>query len=158
MIQRIQTLFLMISIIAMVVMLFFPLWTKENLQTGDLAQLTPMALIHTNKTNVVSQNSTIYIAVLIFVSITFAFLSIFSYKNRTKQIMYNLFNILTLIGVIGCCIYFSNKGESFFTEPLRGKFGLGFFMPAIAVLMNSIANRFIRKDEKLVRSSLDRIR
>lgn len=158
MIQRIQTVFLSLSIVAMIVMLFAPLWTKENLQTGDLAMLTPMALIHTNKTSVISQQSTIYIAILAFVSMTFAFLSIFSYKSRTRQLMYNLFNILTLIAILGCFIYFSMKGEDFFKEPLRGSFGLGYFMPAVAVLMNSLANRFIRRDERLVRSSLDRIR
>jgi glucan phosphoethanolaminetransferase (alkaline phosphatase superfamily) len=157
MIQRIQTVFLFLSIVAVVAMLFAPLWTKTNLQTGDLAQLTPTALTYTRQTAVVSQQSTIYIAVLAFVSITFAFLSIFTYKNRMRQVLYNLLNILVLIAILGCLIYFSAKGEKFFSEPAQGNFGLGYFMPAIAVLMNSLANRFIRRDEKLVKS-VDRLR
>lgn len=157
MIQRIQTVFLLLSIVAMSVMLFSPLWTKENLLTSEVAQLTPTALIYKQKGAMITQQNTMYIAILIFTSITFAFLSIFSYKNRMRQVMYNMLNILVLIGVLACLIYFSTKGEDLFKEPLKGSFGLGYFMPAVAVLMNSLANRFIRKDEKLVKS-VDRIR
>lgn len=157
MIQRIQTVFLFLSIVAVVVMLFAPLWTKTNPQTGDLAQLTPMSLTYTQKAAVVSQQSSVYITVLAFVSIAFAFLSIFTYKNRMRQVLYNLLNILVLIAVLGCLIYFSMKGEKLFAEPVQGSFGLGYFMPAVAVLMNSLANRFIRRDEKLVKS-VDRLR
>lgn len=157
MIQRIQTVFLLLSIVAMSVMLFSPLWAKENLLTSEVAQLTPTALVYKQKDAIVTQQNTMYIAVLIFTSIAFAVLSIFSYKNRMRQVMYNMLNILVLIGVLGCLIYFSTKGEDLFKEPIRGKFGLGYFMPAIAVLMNHLANRFIRKDEKLVKS-IDRIR
>jgi len=157
MIQRIQTVFLLLSIVLMTVMLFSPLWTKENLLTGDAAQLTPMALIYKQKAVIVTQQTTVYIAILIFTSIAFAFLSIFSYKNRMRQVMYNMLNILVLVGVLACLIYFSTKGEDLFKEPLRGSFGIGYFMPAFAVIMNSLANRFIRRDEKLVKS-IDRIR
>lgn len=157
MIQRIQSIFLLLSIVAMVVMLFSPLWTKENLQTGDAVVLTTTALIYTQKATVLSQQTTIYIAVLAFTSIAFAFLSIFSYKNRMRQVMYNMLNILVLIGALACLIYFSTKGEDLLANPVKGNFGLGYFMPAFAVLMNSLANRFIRKDEKLVKS-VDRLR
>lgn len=157
MIQRIQSVFLLLSIVAMVVMLFSPLWTKENLQTGDVVVLTTTALVYTQKAKIVTQQTTIYIAILAFTSIAFAFLSIFSYKNRMRQVMYNMLNILVLIGVLACLIYFSNKGEGLLTNPIKGNFGLGYFMPAFAVLMNSLANRFIRRDEKLVKS-VDRLR
>ena len=34
-----------------------------------------------------------------------------------------------------------------------GQYGLGIWLPGIAVLCNLLSNRFIRKDEKLVRDS-----
>ncbi|NJN43252.1 MAG: DUF4293 domain-containing protein [Flammeovirgaceae bacterium] len=40
---------------------------------------------------------------------------------------------------------------------LPGEYGLAFWLPAVAMVSNLIANRFIRKDEKLVRDS-ERIR
>jgi glucan phosphoethanolaminetransferase (alkaline phosphatase superfamily) len=157
MIQRIQTLFLFFSIVAMVVMLFSPIWTKTNPQTNETVLLSPMTLVHKQQNQVIVQHSTMYIAILAFVSIAFAFLSIFTYKNRMRQVIYNLLNILALIGVLGCLVYASSKGEGMLKSVPQGNFGIGYFMPAIAVIMNALANRFIRRDEKLVKSA-DRLR
>jgi len=157
MIQRIQTVFLLLSIVAMVVMLFSPIWTKENIQTNEIVYLSPVSLIYKQKDVVVAQQTTIYIAILAFASISFALISILTYKNRMKQMIYNMLNILVLIGILGCFVYFSVKGEALLQQPEQGNFGLGYFMPAVAVIMNSLANRFIRRDEKLVKS-VDRIR
>ena len=43
------------------------------------------------------------------------------------------------------------------TIVLGTRHGFGLYLPGAAVIFNLIANRFIRKDEKLVRDS-DRIR
>ena len=51
----------------------------------------------------------------------------------------------------------TNKPKLKYREGPDGVFLLGFFMIPVAMIANTMANRFIRKDEKLVRS-VDRIR
>ena len=63
-------------------------------------------------------------------------------------------NSLFLAGTIAAAFIFSNQLAKEFGG---GQFGLGLWLPGIAVLGNLIANRFIRRDERLVRDS-DRLR
>jgi hypothetical protein len=49
------------------------------------------------------------------------------------------------------------RAEQLFDTGMKGDFEIGFFVPLLALIFNSLANRFIRRDEKLVRS-VDRIR
>jgi hypothetical protein len=43
------------------------------------------------------------------------------------------------------------------SNQIKGEYGYAMWLPAIAMLSNLVANRFIRKDEKLVRDA-DRLR
>jgi hypothetical protein len=54
------------------------------------------------------------------------------------------------VATIGCALYFSNQMIKTFQG---GEYGLGIWLPGVAVLCNLLSNRFIRKDEKLVRDS-----
>ena len=50
------------------------------------------------------------------------------------------------------------RGQQEFAPDSMGQYMLpGFFLPAIAMVFNILANRFIRRDENLVRS-VDRLR
>jgi peptidoglycan/LPS O-acetylase OafA/YrhL len=73
--------------------------------------------------------------------------SILQFKNRAKQLLLNQFCKLALS--ISFFAVFIQKGEM-----LPGK---GLFLFALPYLLLIIANRFIKKDDKLV-SSADRIR
>jgi hypothetical protein len=59
-------------------------------------------------------------------------------------------NSLLLAGTILSAFIFSNQLTKEFHG---GQLGLGLWLPGIAVLCNLLANRFIRRDEKLVRDS-----
>jgi hypothetical protein len=47
--------------------------------------------------------------------------------------------------------------ESLLQPELQGNYLMGFYLPVVALLFNLLSNRFIRKDEMLVKSA-DRIR
>jgi hypothetical protein len=47
-------------------------------------------------------------------------------------------------------VLFSNQ---FIKTYQDGKYGLGLWLPGVAVIFNLIANRLIRRDERLVRDS-----
>jgi hypothetical protein len=158
MIQRIQSVFLFFIGVCMVVMLFMPIWTKTSALSGEVAQLNVISLSYTKQAQVVSKIPTFYIGILCVVSLVLAYISLFSFKNRMLQIKLNLANTAIIMAIFGCCAFLIfSKGEAMMAATGAGKMGVGLFMPAIALIFNSLANRFIWKDEKLVRSS-DRLR
>lgn len=82
-----------------------------------------------------------------FTSMFLAIYSIFQFKNRSKQLMLNQISKLTLS--ISFFVVFIQKGELI---PAKGLFL--FILPYVFLI---IANWFIKRDEKLVKSA-DRIR
>ncbi|MCS4303175.1 DUF4293 domain-containing protein [Chryseobacterium pennae] len=81
-------------------------------------------------------------------------LSIFSFKNRKRQILLNTISIIINALLIGVLAYWllSLSGGINFPEK-----GIEPIFPLIAVICLLIANVYIRKDERLVKS-VDRLR
>lgn len=81
-------------------------------------------------------------------------LSIFSFKNRKRQILLNTISIIINALLIGVLAYWllSLSGGIQFPEK-----GIEPIFPFIAVVCLLIANVYIRKDERLVKS-VDRLR
>ena len=129
MIQRVQSIYLLFSIIFMIAITYFlpVLISKE----GELF------FTHHN----------IYAQITILASSFLLFYSIFLFKNRKKQLLFNQISKFLLSATF--FILFFTKGEFF---PARGMFV--FIIPYVLILL---ANRYIKKDEKLVQSA-DRIR
>lgn len=67
-----------------------------------------------------------------------------------------LFSLFTAATLVGMYLYIS-KANQLFEATKQGTFLIGFYLPVVAMFNNFLANRFIRKDEALVRSA-DRIR
>ena len=86
-----------------------------------------------------------------------ALISISKYKNRLTQIKLGALNSLLIAGAMGTSLYFTMNSEKIIDPAVQGSYQIGFFMPVAALIFNLIANRFIRRDEKLVRS-VDRLR
>ena len=159
MIQRIQTVFLLLVAIGMTLFIVFPLWLNFNADTGELYQITALKLYHIDGAG---NESTLYFpyiisAALAFLSIVVALFEIFQYKNRLNQIKMGAMNALIMAGALILPLYLTYTGQSAFMPDVKGKYLIGIFFPLGSLLFNSLANRFIRKDEDLVRS-VDRIR
>lgn len=157
MIQRIQSVFLFLVMLAMTLMLFFPLWSKQNPATGARASLTITTLLHQADGQTLHKQNVIYLGIGAVVAVVLAGISLFSYKNRSMQVMINLINTLILTAILIAEVWLSFQGEKFFSAETKGAYGLGFYMPGVALICNALANRFIRRDEMLVRS-MDRLR
>lgn len=174
MIQRIQSLLLVGAAIVMILMLFFPIWEEQSATlnqetTLDAYTLTlssmeeeaavePTAGAQEEQTEIAEiqqEESSIVIAILSIVSAITAFYATFLFKKRKTQIKLGLLNYLLMLAVLGSSWYYAYEGEAFI--PGEGSYDIGFIIPAIAILLNFFAIRYIRKDEKLVRS-VDRLR
>ncbi|MEO1052896.1 MAG: DUF4293 domain-containing protein [Bacteroidota bacterium] len=159
MLQRIQTVFLVLAAACLVVHVFLPIWFKFP-ESGEFFRLN--ALYFQQKLSADAQSTYVYwpysltgvfSVAAIFITIT----SIAKYKNRPLQMRLGALNNLLIIGIIACGYIFSGQLQEEFMPEVVGKLSMGFFLPAVAAIFNILSNRFIQRDEKLVKS-VDRIR
>lgn len=153
MIQRIQSIYLLLTAILMAVTVFSPFIGLEDQSIvfllnglGTYSSSAPIQL-----------NYLLWIAMgLSAISALIALVSIFGYKNRKKQIKMcktNSFIIVLLYIILG--IYFFWIMQEVKIEFSAIKYGI--ILPFIALIFNLLATAKIKADEKLVQS-LNRIR
>ncbi len=164
MIQRIQTLFLSGIIICMAMILVFPIWEKANPEKGITYSMDAFFWREYQtlpqegaSPQLMAEKTMIYLAVLAIASCLLALYSIFQYSNRMFQIKLGALNAFLMMALIATATYFIYTGENAIGYEGKGNFKPGYFLPLVAMVLNSLANRFIKKDEELVRS-VDRIR
>ena len=143
MIQRIQTIYLLIaSIVSGGLIFVFNLWKtlKEQIFVLDLFKEGLFTL------NVVP--------FMFITSTILSLVTIFLYKNRKLQFVIGRIIILMNLFLLGLLIYLSLtlSGETIVSEK-----GIGMFLPILVVLLIVLANKAIKKDEDLVKS-VDRLR
>ena len=169
MIQRVQTIFLFLIVVAMGIALTNPLWEKTGTQTSELASLT--ALQYTEQQAIPQQpgvpsstsptttiTSVWYLGLLLALVALSSLYAIFQYRNRLIQTGLCAVNALMLTAIMGIVLYRTlYAGEAYGNSADQGEFLPGFYGIIAALVFNALANRFIRRDEKLVRGS-DRIR
>jgi hypothetical protein len=159
MIQRIQSVFLLLVILGMGVACSFPIWEKSSATLNEKASLSAMSLQHF-KADIVQQDSqkTIYLLALAIIASGVAAFSISQYKKRVLQMTLGVINSVVIAAMLGLSFYLVFvKGIPLFDSQSQGSYEIGFYGLGIALLANMIANRFIRRDEMLVRSA-DRMR
>lgn len=152
--QRIQTVFLVIVIISLIAMIFLPIWGFQD-SSGKIHELYPLHYTVTENGVRTSQYFPYFLtAILAMSAATIAFISIRKFKDRVLQMKLGALNSFFLVGTILSAILFANQ---FIKTFQGGKYGMGLWIPGIAVVCNLLANVFIRRDERLVRNS-DRLR
>lgn len=163
MIQRVQSIFLLGVALCLVVMNFLPLWEKLDLVNNEKLTLETYQLTHeklnptSNEIELVGQTDTYYIMILGLIAAGIALYSIFRYDNRLTQMKLGALNSLIIGGTLGVTVYFIFDAEKMLLPQMQGNYLPGFYFTAAALFFNALANRFIRRDERLVRSA-DRIR
>ncbi|MBN8826403.1 MULTISPECIES: DUF4293 domain-containing protein [unclassified Spirosoma] len=157
MIQRVQSIFLFLIAVAMGTALATPLWEKSGTKSPEMAHLS--ALQYTQQQGVTTYADTVwYLALLIALVGVVALYAIFQYKNRLTQTALCAVNALMLTAIMGIVLYRTLYLGKLYGDPEnQGDFLTGFYAIIAALVFNALANRFIRRDEKLVRGS-DRLR
>ncbi len=156
MLQRVQTIFLFLVAGVMVLFLLFPIWVYENTEIHRLQAYGLYSLNNSTEETLTfwpyAVSGILGLAVL-----TNTLIEMFSFKNRLIQLKLGALNSFLLAATLITSVWFATDIKSALTLNHPGMFGLSLFFPAIAMICNLVANRFIRKDENLVRS-MDRIR
>ncbi|NMR33748.1 DUF4293 domain-containing protein [Chryseobacterium aquaticum] len=129
MLQRIQTIWILLSVLAAA----FLYITGQDVEVFD-------------KTPIISISSIVLVLIGAF--------SLFSFKNRKRQIMLNNISIIINALLIGILVYWVQNLSGGIDFPEKG---IEPIFPLIAVICLFLANIFIKKDERLVKS-VDRLR
>ncbi len=155
MIQRIQSVFLALLALCMLSLLALPLWHKLDPLTHH--ELTLTAFGYQASGLAPPPGPVWVIAALASAAALVALVEIFQFRNRPRQLQLGALNLLLLVGTFGAAFYFVGRGEVNLNIQLEGQNQPAFYLPTLAMLLNLLANRFIRRDEQLVRSA-DRLR
>ncbi len=154
MIQRIQTLFLLLSSVLIFLIFIFPL--SELLVNENLIYIFRYRGIYE-----IADNSEVLaipsmpLAILFGVILIIGLISIFLFKNRMLQMRLSIINIMLMLGSYGLAYYYLFIAFNELDADLHFSF-VGTF-PLISAILTYMAFRGIKKDEKLIKS-LDRIR
>ena len=156
MLQRIQTIFLLVVVVTSIVMFFVPLISFISdllylkLYIYKFQNLTPDSDVQFGFSTVLPL-TLINVGVLVLSLVT-----IFRYKNRISQVKLVRFTLLlSMLLIVGIFVLYPNIVMK--TSEAVSEFEIGAYIPIINLLFLFLANRSILKDEKLVRS-VDRLR
>ncbi|SHK13629.1 DUF4293 domain-containing protein [Hymenobacter psychrotolerans] len=158
MIQRIQSVFLLLLALSMLAVLFLPLWHKADPTTGQELTMTALGFSYNKAGAGLTPPGNVWlIALFAGASAAVALFEIFQFRNRFTQLRLGMLNLLLILCTLGAGFYFSTLGEQALNLKMLGTYQAGFYLPTLALMLNLLANRFIRRDERLVRS-MDRLR
>lgn len=136
MIQRIQTLYLvLVALVAGILPFFVNLWSDAK------------------GLEIYAQNE-IVISIAFYVSGALALWAVFLFKNRKNQFVVNRLNMILNLFLLGFFVY---RSLNLSGGTLVSEKGIGMLIPVFSIVFLVLANRAIKKDEDLVKS-VDRLR
>jgi len=157
MIQRIQTLFLIGVVVCMLGTLLVPIWSKSDLEINKMMELTAFSLNTYEGGQQTESKTTIYLAILAIAAAASAAYSISQYKKRFVQIKLGALSSFLMAAFLLSGLYVTSQAEKIIDPGSQGEYVVGYYLTAAALVCNLLANRFIRRDERLVKS-VDRLR
>jgi len=145
MIQRIQSIFLLLASGSAFSLFAFPFASAGNVGTTSI--------FADGLYNIMDN---IGLIVLFCLAGALSFIAIFLFKDRKKQLLLGRIAITAnIIGLVLAVILFMNDNQM--ASDVTPDDGFGAYLPFLFLVFAFFANYFINKDEKLVRS-MDRLR
>ncbi len=151
MIQRIQTVYLFLSGLAMSFLLFYPIISIESVTQFNELRLGGIV----DKISGEVILSTWPVMALALLIILISLINIFLYKKRVLQMRLSVYIILLIIGFAAVVALYGKQGA----DMLAGQIKMEYFsiMPLVAIVFNLLAWRGIRKDYLMLKA-VERIR
>ena len=146
MIQRIQSLFLLMTSAAFGLLFVWPFALSEKKDSTLFAD------------NVYNVQDHILLIIMAFIGCLTALVAIFLFKNRKAQSKVTYFPIiLSILIPVMAFVFFTNTSSTSSVQAEDIQDQAGMYLPAISLIFGLLALRFINKDDKLVKS-MDRLR
>lgn len=167
MLQRIQTIYLLLAGISIGLLFIFDFSVIENIKSGSedtvvhpiVKPVTALNVFGFTNEDGTTPNTIPYtfplLTGLVLILILFCILK---YKNRILQIKICQINMLLMLAILLLIFYETDKYvELYLLKEGIGYYKFGTALPILGVIFNLLASRAIKKDEELVRSA-NRIR
>lgn len=151
MIQRIQSIWLLLASITILCLLFVPVLTDKS--SGGTYILYGSGIKFWDG-DVIDQSANTPLFISTILAGLISLVNIFNFRNRTLQKRIASLNILLILGL---SFWLSQLGKNLPGGLEKSEINLGLFLPLIAIIFTLLAIRGIKKDEKLIRSA-DRLR
>ena len=145
MIQRIQSVFLLLAALLFGALFLLPLAQCSELTTPYFDD------------GVYKIDDHLALGVLAGLAVLLSLISLFAYKSRSLQLRLGYFTIAVAIVILLTAYLLLSQSGASFGGPQPVKILLGAFIPVAAIVLLWLANMNIRKDERLVKS-MDRLR
>lgn len=147
-IQRIQTLYLLLAVLFMTIFLFVPFGYTTFAEAGEAAvdAWQPLDIVG--------------MLVPTFAAIFLMLVAIFLFKSQRTQHLVVVFSLLLTLATIGVVIYFMVAGFVDLNPAVKAvntQWGWGVVLPVLAIVMQIAAINGINHDMKLL-ASYDRLR
>ena len=154
MIQRIQTVYLLVATVLMALSLIMPIAVFQV--SGAEFELGAFSL---HNDAVAYYNPVVWMGIILSAATMLPLVTIFLFKRRTLQIRLCAVEAVLLLGSLAFMAIFYFCSDTIFDgfDVQNEYFGMGAIMPVLSLILVVLAARAIFKDEVLVRS-LDRIR
>lgn len=148
MIQRIQSLFLLLIAVLSAALFFFPSFIVRTTVSASSVQEVPYLI----QSNILASAAAALSGLL-------ALVTIFLYSNRQRQMMLCRLNMLLIIGTVGLILQASDTSslDKVTASQTSVQYSFAVYMPLVQIILDLLALRFIKKDDDLVRSA-DRLR
>jgi hypothetical protein len=144
MIQRIQSIFLLLAALCFFGLFGIPFASSDVVGAHFFADQVYDVTDHT------------ILTVLAILGGVISLIGIFLYKNRSAQMRMGIFSIIASIFILVVAfLLVYNEADKLGDIEIYEKLGIG--LPVLSILFVVLANRFIKKDDKLVKS-MDRLR
>jgi hypothetical protein len=157
MIQRIQTIYLMLAFIALALLFTqLPIAVFQLQNVGEI----PFNIISKFQNPDLSQDvytniNTLPLILINGVLVLLIFISVFLYRNRPLQLRLTMIGFLVNVILIIIIFYTADSMQSQLN--VEAQYKLGTILPLISMVLLILASKAIRKDEKLVKAA-DRLR
>lgn len=147
MIQRIQTVYILIAEVLIVTL--FGLKLADLSVNGELLEFYAKGIMNGQESVFNGLPILIFTGLITLLHVVILFM----YKKRVSQIRLLVFTIILLLGLFGMFFYFAYAGF----DGAQVAFKIPVAFPVVAVILDWLAIRAIGKDEALIRS-LNRLR
>ena len=142
MIQRIQSIYLLLVIFLSIGATFFlKLWVEADNEVFAFDLFAYESILYK------------LVPISFIISALLALISIFRFNDRQQQFVLGRIIILINLFLLGILIYLSLN----ISGEVSSEKGIGMFIPSVVILFAVMANKAIKKDENLVKS-VDRLR
>jgi len=155
MIQRIQSAYLFVVLILIILMFFFPFVSFID-QSGKFYHLAYKGILLYSKSGWILFQTNYLVAVLLVVIFFVTLICIFLYSNRFVQLRICLYLIIGLILLL-LCIFIEYEVTIAKNHFLHSNFSFASLLPIISLIIVYLAYKAIKKDDNLVKS-VDRLR